>query len=669
MIYSFYSYKGGVGRTMALANLAELFYRQGLKVLVVDWDLEAPGLERFFPCDLSSTLQHPGVIDMLGDYKQRMTENVKSESSESEAIASSDLFPKIKDYILDVYPDNSKKGSLLLMPAGKRFEDQFEKYAYAVRAFDWLDFYENWEGELYLEWVRRQLNEIADIVLIDSRTGVTEMGGVCIFQFADVLVMLCAPNQQNLDGTNEIARNVLKANSLKTDQDRKIEIVVIPSRVEDRAENRLLNQFQNQFTKRFDPFCPKIFQDNKISLWDLKIPHVPYYAYNEEVAVRNDQEDDLAKAYKEVFSSLALLSPELRLQQAARNLLEPKEETIAKRDKTSSTMNKKRTSWEQQIHIALWGPTGSGKDWLIKAFAKDLGSYNDRDFYYSLDAIIPGEKDPEPILPESINLINVPPTPIFEDQHFVFSRIPLRITRKNNFSSFKHDFIIHNDKGQNLVDALIDPDSFEATFMTLLSAQNILITLDPLHLEENQTSDYISKDPLKLEENQESNNFSEFPDISRFGWSRYTYQKMVSNLFRILSGQDSSNRHVAICLTKMDQIPLARSPLENLRALFGVEMYRIIQEYKKAFDIEVFSTSSAGYLIRTEGGYIPNFSGGSLIDPNRWRPVNVASPFFWIFEKIERESIRQNTNWLRRIFGPNINDYIPYPPTRKKFNP
>jgi MinD-like ATPase involved in chromosome partitioning or flagellar assembly len=63
MIYTFYSYKGGVGRTMALANVAELFYQTGLKVLMIDWDLEAPGLERyFFPSkDLQEILDKPGL--------------------------------------------------------------------------------------------------------------------------------------------------------------------------------------------------------------------------------------------------------------------------------------------------------------------------------------------------------------------------------------------------------------------------------------------------------------------------------------------------------------------------------------------------------------------------------------------------------------------------------
>lgn len=48
LIATFYSYKGGVGRSMALANVAVLLARWGSKVLVVDWDLEAPGIERYF---------------------------------------------------------------------------------------------------------------------------------------------------------------------------------------------------------------------------------------------------------------------------------------------------------------------------------------------------------------------------------------------------------------------------------------------------------------------------------------------------------------------------------------------------------------------------------------------------------------------------------------------
>ena len=68
-VYTFYSYKGGVGRSMALANVAALLAEWGKRVLIIDWDLEAPGIERYFerpPSRLScSRLLRPGLIDLI----------------------------------------------------------------------------------------------------------------------------------------------------------------------------------------------------------------------------------------------------------------------------------------------------------------------------------------------------------------------------------------------------------------------------------------------------------------------------------------------------------------------------------------------------------------------------------------------------------------------------
>jgi Mrp family chromosome partitioning ATPase len=69
VIYTFYSFKGGVGRTMALANVAALLAKWGYSVLVVDWDLEAPGLERFFggvKPDIGKVRNStPGIVDLM----------------------------------------------------------------------------------------------------------------------------------------------------------------------------------------------------------------------------------------------------------------------------------------------------------------------------------------------------------------------------------------------------------------------------------------------------------------------------------------------------------------------------------------------------------------------------------------------------------------------------
>ena len=46
-VTTFYSFKGGVGRTMALVNVAVELAQRGRRVLAVDFDLEAPGIDTF----------------------------------------------------------------------------------------------------------------------------------------------------------------------------------------------------------------------------------------------------------------------------------------------------------------------------------------------------------------------------------------------------------------------------------------------------------------------------------------------------------------------------------------------------------------------------------------------------------------------------------------------
>ncbi len=71
-IITFYSYKGGTGRTMALANVAWILAANGNRVLVADWDLESPGLHRFFHPFLAEeeVRYSSGVIDLIRQYTQ-----------------------------------------------------------------------------------------------------------------------------------------------------------------------------------------------------------------------------------------------------------------------------------------------------------------------------------------------------------------------------------------------------------------------------------------------------------------------------------------------------------------------------------------------------------------------------------------------------------------------
>jgi len=65
-VVTFYSYKGGVGRSFLLANVAVLLSQWGHRVLCVDWDLEAPGLRHYFD-DWADPAVRPGVVDLVLD--------------------------------------------------------------------------------------------------------------------------------------------------------------------------------------------------------------------------------------------------------------------------------------------------------------------------------------------------------------------------------------------------------------------------------------------------------------------------------------------------------------------------------------------------------------------------------------------------------------------------
>ena len=69
-IITFYSFDGGTGRTMALANIAWILAANGYRVLVADWDMESPGLHRFFQpfMDVRASDQ-PGIVDFVRRYE------------------------------------------------------------------------------------------------------------------------------------------------------------------------------------------------------------------------------------------------------------------------------------------------------------------------------------------------------------------------------------------------------------------------------------------------------------------------------------------------------------------------------------------------------------------------------------------------------------------------
>ena len=317
MIVTFYSYKGGVGRSMALANVADLLARSGLRVLMVDFDLEAPGLENFFALESDVVRGREGLLDLLLSFKYSMS----LASAEEQG---NDAFRQLERFTTTVYPARSDGGALDLMTAGRRGTDeQMLRYGVELRRFDWTDFYFTWSGELFFEWLRREFAERYDVVLVDSRTGVTEMGGICAYQLADAIVVLCGPNAQNLDGTGMMVRHFLSADVQKVRGDRPVDVLIVPARV-DQQDDALRATFEQRFNERFASYRPPALAAAGLTLWDLQIPYEPRYAFDEQVVTDPDRTEErrgLAAAYGSLVQGIAAVAPDGTLLAGLRPLV------------------------------------------------------------------------------------------------------------------------------------------------------------------------------------------------------------------------------------------------------------------------------------------------------------------------------------------------------------
>ena len=184
-VTTFYSFKGGVGRTMALVNVAVTLALRGRRVLVVDFDVEAPGLDTFDV--LRPHEEVPGVIDFVTQYLEL------------------GQAPDAGSFIGECPSIGDQGGGLWIMPSGRN-----DTYAAKFNQVDWGALYERHDGFLLFEDLKEQWNRIVqpDYVLIDSRTGHTDTSGICTRQLPDSVVILFFPNEQNLRGLTEVVRDI-----------------------------------------------------------------------------------------------------------------------------------------------------------------------------------------------------------------------------------------------------------------------------------------------------------------------------------------------------------------------------------------------------------------------------------------------------------------------------
>lgn len=188
-VVTFYSLRGGVGRSTALAHTARLLAEQRKKILCVDMDFEAPGLVSLFGCEEESG-EDKGVVRLLLDLDQEDD-------------------PDIARHLIRV----TEEHDLYVLPAG----NVGPNYARQLRLLDPNAWYHEEQNPLRLlmKKLRKDLPFIPDAILIDARTGITPMSGPLLFELADMAIIHFFPHPQSRRGTELLVRGLLSSTTYR----------------------------------------------------------------------------------------------------------------------------------------------------------------------------------------------------------------------------------------------------------------------------------------------------------------------------------------------------------------------------------------------------------------------------------------------------------------------
>lgn len=248
-VVSFYSFKGGVGRSIALSNTAVLLARKGRRVVCVDFDLEAGGLHTIF-----------GVQNRVGSYTLL------------DLLTMADA-PTVERAMVDITDllGSPTTGKLWLIPSVSEPE-KLKEIADSIRDIPMLI------GRV-IEDIEKEY--MPHYVLVDSRSGFADLASAVVLR-SDRLVCVLRPNRQNAEGLNMLL-DILAPNSVPS--------FLVLSQIPDlpQAPGRV-NELQ------------KLLGEGRH--FDTQIPLVPELALDEYVEAIASPDSELTKAYQPIVDWL-----------------------------------------------------------------------------------------------------------------------------------------------------------------------------------------------------------------------------------------------------------------------------------------------------------------------------------------------------------------------------
>jgi hypothetical protein len=285
-------------------------------------------------------------------------------------------------------------------------------------------------------------------------------------------------------------------------------------------------------------------------------------------------------------------------------------------------------------NIALWGPRGSGKTWLINAFCKALAQIGAEEPRFSYELLqYAGKQFSSPVL-------IFEPSALPTNEHTVFvwqfcRRSLQHSSLADQVSVHLHDLLVHDMPGRETI--MLTEEAREV----FLRADLILVVLDPT---------LVNGAPL-----------SRGNDAS-VSISKTEYAGYARRLFECVTNAPKPHPEIAVCLTKLDCLIGTARQDELIREHFGSEMLQVLSAFRGRLRMKMFGISSAGYIDGSAAAANYDPGNGRLLDASLWEPRFVERPFFWFLENVERERLRQHSHSLGKFFCTvNLSKYVGYP--------
>lgn len=282
-VITFYSFKGGMGRTTALAGVALSLARQKFNVMMLDTDIEAPGLATLF---FDDEFVQAGVLDYLLEH------TITSERN-------------IEEYVLDVTDSvllDEEDGHLYLMPAGKVDENYLQKLARIDYQDNRAGFLENSLKELLREI---KSNYEVDYILIDARAGFHDMGGIVVSRIPHGTVLFGNGSRQSWDGITQVLRTI--AESHEDD----FPLMLVDAMCE-KPTSAEYTRSKDAYIRKAYTICMENYYDADGSVPGIEAEgeaHYPEFVPFDDALLHgielfstgNREQDERAKAYKELL--------------------------------------------------------------------------------------------------------------------------------------------------------------------------------------------------------------------------------------------------------------------------------------------------------------------------------------------------------------------------------